>query len=114
MPVITNNLPKPTSETSTSSQEEAFNMMRSADLRHNNAGVSTLLQPIDTQALHEHFVGKRLVSGQATSADEISENDLPQDWRVLHPDSFATADYRPERVTLHVDAESRVRDLKSG
>lgn len=44
----------------------------------------------------------------------FAKQDLPQQHRVLQPDSMKTMDYRPERLNIHVDEEGTVRDVKFG
>lgn len=44
----------------------------------------------------------------------FAKQDLPQQHRVLQPDSMKTMDHRPERLNIHVDEEGTVRDVKFG
>ncbi|WP_010140507.1 I78 family peptidase inhibitor [Oceanicola sp. S124] len=56
--------------------------------------------------LHEDLVG------QQWSDDMTPQREGPV--RVLHPDSMATMDHRPDRLNIHVAKDGKVSELRCG
>lgn len=44
----------------------------------------------------------------------FAKKDLPEQHRVLQPDSMKTMDFRPERLNIHVDEEGTVKNVQYG
>lgn len=70
----------------------------------------------------KHLIGKKLVDNTskghegATAPDDnhFLQSSLPVGCRVLHPDSFATMDFRPDRMNVYVDANNVVLRIAFG
>jgi hypothetical protein len=50
----------------------------------------------------------------ADASQTFAKKDLPKEHRVLGPDSFSTADFKPERLNIHVDEDGTVKGVKFG
>lgn len=72
----------------------------------------TLLSLFSLSLLPCSFFEERLL--MLIRSQTFAKQDLPQQHRVLQPDSMKTMDYRPERLNIHVDEEGTVRDVKFG
>ncbi|KAH8693238.1 hypothetical protein BGW36DRAFT_399943 [Talaromyces proteolyticus] len=61
----------------------------------------------------EKLLGKKLTD---STNDEISfaKTDLPSNHRVVKPNDMTTADYKPDRLNIHVDDDGTVRDVRYG
>jgi hypothetical protein len=44
----------------------------------------------------------------------FAKADLPQQHRVLKPDSMKTMDFQPERLNVHVDDDGTVKNVTKG
>jgi hypothetical protein len=44
----------------------------------------------------------------------FAKTDLPQQHRVLKPDSMQTMDFQPERLNVHVDEDGTVKKVTKG
>ncbi|KAF2706574.1 hypothetical protein K504DRAFT_458968 [Pleomassaria siparia CBS 279.74] len=66
----------------------------------------------DGQDWESKLMGKRL----GDSHDEVTfaKSDLPQEHRVIKPDSMSTMDHKPERINIHVDEEGTVKKVVKG
>ncbi|RPA99349.1 hypothetical protein L873DRAFT_1738630 [Choiromyces venosus 120613-1] len=58
--------------------------------------------------------GKKIVDGQASSADTFSKRDLPEKHRVIPPGAMVTKDYYPDRLNVHVDGEGNATHVTYG
>ncbi|KAJ4353365.1 uncharacterized protein N0V89_005094 [Didymosphaeria variabile] len=58
------------------------------------------------------LMGKKL----GDNHDEVTfaKQDLPQEHRVLQPDSMSTMDHRPDRLNVHVDEQGTVKNVRYG
>ncbi|KAG9186978.1 hypothetical protein G6011_10086 [Alternaria panax] len=44
----------------------------------------------------------------------FAKTDLPQQHRVLKPDTMKTMDFKPDRLNVHVDEDGTVKDVTKG
>lgn len=44
----------------------------------------------------------------------FAKTDLPEQHRVLRPDSMKTMDFKPDRLNVHVDEDGTVKDVTHG
>ncbi|KAF2639873.1 hypothetical protein P280DRAFT_470476 [Massarina eburnea CBS 473.64] len=58
------------------------------------------------------LMGKKL--GDGHNETTFAKQDLPQEHRVIQPDSMSTMDFKPERLNIHVDGEGTVKNVKFG
>ncbi|KAL5120235.1 hypothetical protein ACEQ8H_001793 [Pleosporales sp. CAS-2024a] len=58
------------------------------------------------------LMGKKL--GDQHDETTFAKMDLPEEHRVLKPDSMSTMDHKPERLNIHVDDEGTVKKVSHG
>ncbi|KAF2748121.1 hypothetical protein M011DRAFT_467171 [Sporormia fimetaria CBS 119925] len=58
------------------------------------------------------LMGKKL--GDKHDEITFAKQDLPEEHRVLGPDSMSTMDHKPERLNVHVDEDGTVRNVRYG
>jgi len=44
----------------------------------------------------------------------FAKQDLPEEHRVLQPDSMSTMDFKPDRLNIHVDDKGTVQNVRYG
>lgn len=49
-----------------------------------------------------------------TLLQTFAKKDLPQEHRILKPDSMKTMDHKPERLNVHVDDDGTVKSITKG
>lgn len=50
----------------------------------------------------------------ADTRQTFAKQDLPQEHRVLKPDSMSTADFKPDRLNIHVGEDGTVQNVRYG
>ncbi|KAI9222267.1 hypothetical protein BC828DRAFT_378820 [Blastocladiella britannica] len=71
----------------------------------------------DATEWKDRLMGKTLVDGpvaEAESTSTFSRTELPQGTRVVKPGTMMTMDFKPERLNVHVDAASKVTNVRNG
>eukprot|EP00179_Madagascaria_erythrocladioides_P018484 CAMPEP_0198341858 /NCGR_PEP_ID=MMETSP1450-20131203/49949_1 /TAXON_ID=753684 ORGANISM="Madagascaria erythrocladiodes, Strain CCMP3234" /NCGR_SAMPLE_ID=MMETSP1450 /ASSEMBLY_ACC=CAM_ASM_001115 /LENGTH=69 /DNA_ID=CAMNT_0044046919 /DNA_START=221 /DNA_END=430 /DNA_ORIENTATION=+ len=63
---------------------------------------------------YQSWVGKFLKKDADAGADDVKESQLPNNHRVLKPDSMTTMDHQPTRLNVHVDNDGKITDVKFG
>ena len=49
-----------------------------------------------------------------TQMQTFARSDLPEEHRLIHPGSVTTADYKPERVNVHLSDDGTVHKVTKG
>ncbi|EMD61380.1 hypothetical protein GGP41_004004 [Bipolaris sorokiniana] len=58
------------------------------------------------------LMGKKI--GEQHDEVTFAKTDLPEQHRVLGPDSMKTMDFKPDRLNVHVDEHGTVKDVTHG
>ncbi|EMD91755.1 hypothetical protein COCC4DRAFT_187825 [Bipolaris maydis ATCC 48331] len=58
------------------------------------------------------LMGKKI--GEKHDEVTFAKTDLPEQHRVLRPDSMKTMDFKPDRLNVHVDEDGTVKDVTHG
>ncbi|KAL1607843.1 hypothetical protein SLS60_002781 [Paraconiothyrium brasiliense] len=64
----------------------------------------------------EEWTNKLMGKKLGDNHDEVTfaKQDLPQEHRVLQPDSMSTMDHKPDRLNVHVDEQGTVKNVRYG
>ncbi|KAL1925140.1 uncharacterized protein VTP21DRAFT_23 [Calcarisporiella thermophila] len=58
----------------------------------------------------QKLVGKKYVENEVSASEQrdqtFTKHDLPEEHRVLKPNSFVTLDYRENRLNVHLDDDN--------
>ncbi|PSN73071.1 hypothetical protein BS50DRAFT_568653 [Corynespora cassiicola Philippines] len=58
------------------------------------------------------LMGKKL--GEEHNEITFAKQDLPEEHRVLKPDSMSTMDFKPDRLNIHVGDDGTVLNVRYG
>ncbi|PUU80337.1 hypothetical protein B9Z19DRAFT_1191887 [Tuber borchii] len=94
-----------------SNEERTFNRLLDEQRAQNNpASVNTASEA----EWRTKLSGKKIIDGQAYSADTFSKRDLPEKHRVIPPGVVVTKDYHHDRLNVHVDEQGNTTHVTFG